>query len=217
MLIAKGAKPLSLALNDWQQATPLAIASFRPESSSHRPAVQLQLRHGDDSLQGLFTVNDQYVRCVKQNFQDMVCEDSCVEIFLQPHNNPSGPYMSLEISGNGTILSYLINDPTRTDTGFVSYRPLTECEGAQISITTSLPKLVAPELDQPTTWLAAFSLPKSLLASLFGEHYSEQGPWRMNAFKCADKSSHPHWGSWQPVPEFNFHDPSAFGQITLSA
>ncbi len=215
MQIKNSPNALSLNPADWQ-GTQLDVASFRPESSDHRPRVQLTLAHDQQSLKGLFQVDDQYVRCVKQNFQDMVCEDSCVEIFLQPHNNPAGSYISLEMSGNGTILSYLIHDATRTETGFVDYRPLTKEEGQQLTVMTSLPSIVEPELDTATTWFAAFSIPKSLLKALFGEQYNDHGQWRMNAFKCGDQTSHPHWASWQPVPEFNFHDPSAFAKIELT-
>jgi hypothetical protein len=37
--------------------------------------------------------------------------------------------------------------------------------------------------------------------------------WRANFFKCADKTSHPHWLTWNqvvnPVPKF--HMPEYFG------
>ena len=215
MQIKYSPQPLSIDSADWQGTT-IDVASFRPESSDHRPQVTLTLAHDEQALKGLFVVNDRYVRCVKQHFQDMVCEDSCVEIFLQPHDNPKGSYLSLEISGNGTLLSYLIHDPTRTESGFVDYRPLTTSEGGQYKVITSLPKMVDPELDQPTTWHAAFEIPKQLLRELFGDQYSDTNKWRMNAFKCGDQTSHPHWASWQPVPEFNFHDPSAFALIELT-
>ena len=32
-------------------------------------------------------------------------------------------------------------------------------------------------------------------------------------FKCGDKTSHPHWASWNPVDELNFHLPRCFSEI----
>jgi hypothetical protein len=37
--------------------------------------------------------------------------------------------------------------------------------------------------------------------------------WRGNFFKCAEEISHPHWASWSPVDELNFHLPRCFGTI----
>jgi hypothetical protein len=40
-----------------------------------------------------------------------------------------------------------------------------------------------------------------------------RGRWRVNFYKCADRTSHPHWLTWAPVdsPAPNFHLPDAFG------
>ena len=37
--------------------------------------------------------------------------------------------------------------------------------------------------------------------------------WRGNFFKCVEENSHPHWASWSPVDEFNFHLPQCFGVL----
>jgi len=38
--------------------------------------------------------------------------------------------------------------------------------------------------------------------------------WRANFYKCADESSHPHWGSWADIGErLDFHQPECFGEI----
>jgi hypothetical protein len=41
--------------------------------------------------------------------------------------------------------------------------------------------------------------------------------WRVNAFKCGDETSHPHWASWAPIGEaLNFHQPEYFGWLELA-
>ncbi|MDD3966848.1 MAG: carbohydrate-binding family 9-like protein [Candidatus Marinimicrobia bacterium] len=35
--------------------------------------------------------------------------------------------------------------------------------------------------------------------------------WRANFYKCGDKTSHPHWGSWQALDILIFHQPESFG------
>lgn len=64
----------------------LGIDSFRPESTSHRPRVRCKLLYDDNCLYGLFQVLDRYVRCIHTGFQTPVCEDSCVEVFMQPRH-----------------------------------------------------------------------------------------------------------------------------------
>jgi len=38
---------------------------------------------------------------------------------------------------------------------------------------------------------------------------------RANFYKCGNETSHPHWLSWMPLAERNFHDPSSFGQLVF--
>jgi hypothetical protein len=41
--------------------------------------------------------------------------------------------------------------------------------------------------------------------------------WRANLYKCADLSSHPHWGAWAEIGErLDFHQPSRFGEIAFA-
>jgi len=214
MIINKVHHARGLAKCNWREVQALQIDNFRPEGSDHKPNTRIKLAHDGESLNGHFSVSDNYFQCQQTQFQSMVCNDACVELFLQPHANVKGRYLSLEISANGTILSYLIDDPERTETAFKSYRPLTVDEAGQMTITTSVSGVVE-ESDQPLNWYASFSIPFSLLKALFGDQYNPQKGIRLNAFKCADASSHPHWASLHPVPDLNFHEPQAFGEYQI--
>ena len=217
-----------------QSCLELELDKIREESSSHRPKVTLQLRHTHDTLHGrYFIYQDRFMRSDKFLFQDMVCEDSCVELFLQPSSNPNSPYLTLEMSCNGKgFLSYLITDPTRTETGFKEYYKLDQAQGHQIQIQSSLNDSKITSSDSPQDWSLSFSLPLKLIQDVFLNHtehkdsnetnprlvsnsFAGAGNWRLNAFKCADKSAKPHWLSVFPVPEWNFHEPAAFGEISF--
>jgi hypothetical protein len=66
----------------------------------------------------------------------------------------------------------------------------------------------------PTEWLLEFFIPFALLEKYvgpFGHVYNQE--WRANFQKCADDTSHPHWASWAPIDELNFHLPHCFGTI----
>lgn len=198
----------------WQKSQTIAINQFRAESSDHRPHVEAKLLYNDDGIHGIFHVQDQYVRCVHQNFQDLVCKDSCVEIYFQPRQDRG--YMNFEISGNTTLLSYYITDAERAPDGFKEFVKITESQGQQVRLISTLPQVVEPEITTPTTWSLQFFVPFNLLEHYVGELGVIKGQqWRCNLFKCGDETSHPHWASWQPVPELNFHMPETFGHIVF--
>ena len=51
-----------------------------------------------------------------------------------------------------------------------------------------------------------------------GKPSAGQG-WSANFYKCADKTSHPHWGSWAKVEVDRpaFHLPAYFGTLEFSS
>lgn len=196
----------------WQDVPYLEIAHYREESSPHRPRVQVRLLYEAGGLWGMFRVTDRYIRCVHTGFQTPVCRDSCVECFLQPKTG--GGYFNFEFNCGGTMLAYYITDPTRVDAAFAAYTPLKPTDGRHVGIRPSLPEVIDPEITAPVTWTLAFHIPFSLLETYAGPLTVAPGTtWHANFYKCADDSSHPHWGAWSPVDELNFHLPRCFGEI----
>lgn len=196
----------------WQGAEIAALSHFRPEGSSHRPRVQVKVLHNGRAIAGIFHIDDRWVRSVRTGYMSHVWKDSCVEFFMQPR--PDRGYFNLEMNAGGWHLCNYIEDPTRIPDGFKKFTPLPPEIGQRIKIRSTLPATVDPEIAGPVTWEAAFLVPLEVL-----EHYT--GPlgglsgqtWRGNFYKCGDELSHPHWGSWSPVDEFNFHLPRCFGTI----
>ncbi len=194
----------------WAAAAPLEIACFRPEGSDHRPRTRARLAWDDDGLCGLFRVEDRHVRSVHTRFGEPVYQDSCVEIFLQPR--PGHGYLNFEMNAGGALLASHITDHRRTPDGFAAFTRLTEEDGRQVAVRSSLPSVVEPEVN--ADWQLAFSIPKALLEEYVGPLGPLEGQrWRANLYKCGDKTSHPHWASWSPVDALNFHLPHCFGTL----
>jgi len=200
----------------WGMANALEIAHFRSESSGHRPRTRVKLLYDREGVHGIFHVRDRYVRCVRTEFQSLVCCDSCVEFFVQP--KPDKGYFSFEFNCGGALLSYYITDPTRTADGFRKFVKLTVEDGQQIRIFHSLPPVVEPEIQEETEWVLEFFVPFALLEKYTGPlGVVAAQQWRANFFKCADETSHPHWASWSPLDELNFHLPRCFGTIVFES
>lgn len=199
----------------WQQAETLEIDHFRPEGSDHRPRTSVRLLYDHTGICGLFRVDDQYVRCVHTAYMGQVYKDSCVECFLQPR--PDKGYFNFEFNCGGTLRCSYITDPTRVADGFRHWIPLPEEEGHQVCLYHSLPRIIEPEIPTPTQWALALFIPFGLLEKYVGVLGGMEGQhWRANFYKCGDETSHPHWASWSPLEQRNFHWPECFGTIRFA-
>jgi hypothetical protein len=198
----------------WSMAGVLEIGHFRPESSSHRPRTQAKLLHDSRRVYGIFRVEDRYVRSVTTECQGPVWRDSCVEFFVQPRMDAG--YFNFEMNCGGTLLCHYKRVPDPGSPEGSSRVVLLPSECAQVTIFHSLPSIVEPETGTFVTWYIEFSFPFALLETHVGQLGNPSGTvWRGNLYKCADGTSHPHWASWSPVDELNFHLPRCFGDLVF--
>jgi hypothetical protein len=200
----------------WSQAGSAEIAWFHPAGSEHRPRTRVRLLYDREAVYVFFRVEDRYVRAVAAGFQGPVYEDSCVEFFVRPREQAG--YFNFEMNCGGTLLLYFIEDPRRTPQGFARFTPVEQRHLSGMRVYHSLPRIVDPEITEPVVWSVAYSVPFSLLKEYVGEVSPDpKRPWRCNFYKCADKTSHPHWGAWSPVgEELNFHQPDRFGFLDFA-
>ena len=68
----------------WQKAQVGEYAYWHEKSSEHHPATALRALHDGNDIMICWQVKDRYVRIVHTAINSMVCEDACVEAFLQP-------------------------------------------------------------------------------------------------------------------------------------
>jgi hypothetical protein len=212
------APPLGAGWGDapWRAVPALEIASYHPDSSTHRPRTQARVAHDGRAVHILFRVEDRFVRCVHTEYQQSVFLDSCVEFFVQPL--PGGAYFNFEANCGGTLLLGYFADPSPPPPGeFRKSLRLPWEEGREVVIRTSLPRKVDPEIREPLTWTLAMSIPFAVLERRIGPLGDVTGQrWRANFYKCGDETSHPHWGSWSPIGEvLGFHQPERFGTLVV--
>ena len=194
----------------WINIESLSLLNFMGDEPTHKPAVQAKVAYDDQALYVIFRVKDQYVRATRTKHQQGVFKDSCVEFFFSPADHSDDGYFNLEMNCGGTMLFHHQKEP-RTDHILISDEDI-----ARIEVAHSLPSVVDPEIQAPTTWTVEYRIPFNIL-----QKYHDLTPpisgsiWRGNFYKCADESSHPHWLTWAPIdfPRPNFHLPEFFGML----
>ncbi|WP_432800146.1 carbohydrate-binding family 9-like protein [Poriferisphaera sp. WC338] len=203
----------------WGGVLPANIDQYHKESSDHHPHVQAKMLYGDCGIYLHFRVQDQYVLAQKTEHQQMVCQDSCAEFFVQPipcevdgEGRYTNGYFNFELSCGGTLLLYYVTIPRQEQI------PVTNQWLDEMKIYHSLPKVINPEMVEPTVWQVEYFVPYKLFEAYVGKLGSQKPgngvTWRGNFYKCADHSSHPHWGMWSDVGEkLDFHQPDKFGEI----
>lgn len=223
--------PLDAAWDDptWAAAEVASINHFHdgPAATDHRPSTSARMLYDDDCLYLQFLVHDRYVRAVESGHQAMVCRDSCVEFFFAPapHDQASIPgasYFNLETNCGGHQLLYHCKNQGEIEVYIPEEieRELVADEWMdRLSVWTSLPGRVDPEIIKPTTWRVAIALPLALIRDQVGPF--DVGPgvrWSGNFYKCGDETSHPHWASWRPIntEPFRFHHPPSFGELVFA-
>lgn len=177
------------------------------------PRVGLRLFWSIEKLIGRFEVAGETIRCVHRRFQSPVYQDSCVEFFFRPHQDRG--YFNFEFNCAGTLLAYYISDWRRVGSAFAHYMPLTEGELSAVAVRSTFERAEIPIEPRRADWWLEFEIPFRVLQAYTGltPNIQDLPCWRGNAYKCADLSPSPHWGSWAPLREKNFHSPEEFGLL----
>lgn len=192
----------------WKDVPSDPIRNYMGEKPEHFPTTEVKIAYGGMVIYVMFRVADRYVRAVAAEHQGNVWEDSCVEFFFTPGSDISSGYFNLEMNCGGTMLFHFQREPGKER----QVIPLSEC--SKIRRAHSLPRIVDPEIEEPVTWTVEYWIPIALLKPYCPVATpAPRVEWRANFYKCADKTSHPHWLTWSPVnsPTPNFHLPQFFG------
>lgn len=204
------ALPVSDSL--WQLADRAGIDYFYPDGSPHKPRTSFRMLYNNAGIFILFRVNDRYVRSLHTQYNAKVHEDSCIECFLQVPGALG--YYNFEINAGATLHVNYIIDPERGPNGKrKDLRTIPESHAKRIDIISTLPPIVHPEIKEPVEWSVSVYIPFDFFSLYSPVTDSPAGTWRGNFYKCADKCSHPHWASWNPIRALNFHNTGDFGKI----
>ncbi len=196
----------------WQNAEIAKIDNYHPKSSDHHPSNKAKIQYDNKYIYLLFKIEDKYIRSTYTKYNSRVNEDSCVEWFIKPPHAEG--YYNFEINAGGTLHVNYIVDPERDENGKrKDIRSIPEDHADQIKIFSSLPQVIDPEITEETIWYLGMIIPMKFFKLFTPLEKISSSVWQGNLYKCGDKTSHPHWASWSPVDELNFHQPKHFGKF----
>ncbi|MCM1028530.1 MAG: carbohydrate-binding family 9-like protein [Pseudoflavonifractor sp.] len=178
-----------------------------PDQYPYHPLTVASLGHDGKEIYVDFFVRCNYLRAVNVDNNSHVHEDSCVEFFVAPEGR--APYFNFEFNCIGTI-----HAARRTDRHNGSN--LSDEQLATVRRYASCGSRPFEELEGLFTWNLCAAIPLTLMGLQWeGKPIELMG----NFYKCADKTTFPHFLSWAPIetPTPDFHRPEFFSKIILDA
>lgn len=183
----------------WDQVPALPIDQKLKTPADHPVTAQGQICYDDEALYIRLSAAETEIRAEYTGLLDEICEDSCLEFFFSPMGSRGDKrYFNLECNLNGSMYFGFgsgIDDLVRLIQEF----PCIEPKGQKTE----------------DGWEITYAIPHEFVRRFFPEYAPVSGfSIRANCYKCGDKTSRPHYLSWNPVvklPRASFHNPELFG------
>jgi hypothetical protein len=185
-----------------------SIDQINWQKFTYKPEVSFTTGYTNTELLLKFYVTEEYFKAEKTESNQMVCEDSCVELFVSPEED--GLYYNLEFNGIGTCL--LGSGKSRKDSIKASEKII-----SRIRRLASAGINPVPEKKGMFSWTLTLAIPFDVffhhnISNLTGKTF------RANFHKCGDKLTLPHYVTWNPIEteKPDFHQPAYFGLVKFS-
>lgn len=173
----------------------------------YKPSVALRVARSETSLVLIYDVRGLDLRADTLENNGPVWEDSCCEFFIA--NPADNTYHTFEINCIGTLLAS--RRRSRVDADMFTSKEL-----SRIVCHHTLERKQYYENGSTHSWTLAVCIPFDLLGM---DADALPARARANFYKCADKTGHPHYLSWNriEIPLPDFHRPDYFGELIFQA
>ena len=163
--------------------------------------AQAQVCYDDEKFYLRLEATEPNIRMVNQETDLLaeVCEDSCLEFFLQPTDRVD--YFNFEINPNRAI--YLGFGPNLPN----NIRQIVPEVQALLDIQTAFTE---------GGWYVTYQVPFAFIRRFFPDFQPTKGTKvRANFYKCGDETAKMHFLAWNPVAQETpaFHVPKFFGEL----
>ena len=183
----------------WDNVPALPIDQRLNTLEDHPVTAQAQLCYDDEALYIRLAAVEEEIRAEYTGLLDEISEDSCLEFFFSPMGcSGDKRYFNLECNLNGSMYF-----------GFGS------CIYDLVRLIQEDASIAPKGQKNDNGWELTYAIPHEFVRRFFPEYAPATGfSIRANCYKCGDKTSRPHYLSWNPVvklPRASFHNPERFG------
>jgi len=174
-----------------------------PASYSYAPDCIASIAYGDKGIAICYHVRGLDLRAMNTEDNSPVCQDSCCEFFMLSSDGKN--YFNFETNCIGIMHAAL-------GANIKEREYFTDKQLSKIKRYSSLPFEAVEKNDSIASFTLAVVIPFEVMGL---DPASLPESIKGNFYKCADKTSHPHYTSWNPIgtPRPNFHTPDYFGTL----
>ncbi len=189
---------------DWAKAPELLVDTYPwgcPWDEEELLTVAAQVVMTDIGLHILMACDELEPLAVYTENNQPVCEDSCLECFLNFAPDKGPDYVNFECNANGALWS--------------AYGP--DREHRQFLRDLGFPEPEVKVHKSEYGWGVEYIIPKETIRALSGRDLKPGDTFRGNFYKCGDKTEDPHYIVWNRVqaPAPDFHRPESFGILKV--
>lgn len=181
------------------------IETINWKEYNYKPEAAFAIAYTDKEILLKYYITEEYFKAEKDETNQNVFEDSCVEFFVSPEDD--GIYYNFEFNGIGTCLMGSgtgRENSARADANVIS----------NIRRQTSVGISPVKERKGTFSWDITIAIP---FEAFFHHKVGslKRKSFRANFYKCGDMLAVPHYLTWNPVEaeKPDFHQPGYFGVV----
>lgn len=166
------------------------------------PKTTVTASYDDDAMKFHLVSYETNLRAVETAHNAPVCQDSCMEVFMQYAPETDERYINLEINPNGAVYNAVRYDRARS-------QRIDPADAEMLGVKTAI---------YEDRWEIDLTVPVAYIQKHIPTYRHGKGNvLRGNFYKCGDLTDHPHYGCFAHIerPEPDYHRPECFVEFEL--
>ena len=188
----------------WNTLEEASLEDYPWDDTGYRPPCHARVGWNSRGLHVLMYAKEQEIRTEVHHFGGRVCDDSCMEFFVQCSPETSPNYFNLEVTDYPAMfLSFGSDRHHRADFAVP-------------------PPGIAPQASKHCGkwWAVSYTVSMELITQLYGSPLTSGRRLKGNFYICGELTAQSHFGMWQGfdpavIPQPDFHQPTLFGDMIL--
>ena len=197
-----GKNNIDISDSVWGEAQVAKMDNYVWDETGFKPQNFAMGLAGDSGITVLLSSDEHPVTATKTEFNSQICEDSCLEVFINANQQHDNRYFNFETNANGVVNAHFRKD--RKDK-----TPLTVEDANSLNIKTEVLN---------DYWTVEYTVTFDFIKKFIPDYEFKKGmELKSNVYKCGEETEVPHFGMWQEIKREkpDFHQPDDFGVMYI--